>query len=283
VPPRSSGDQVLLVTATDGNHGRAVARMARTLGQRALVFVPGGVHPAALAAIAAEGAQITTVPGSYDDAVRLAAEAASGHEQAVLVQDTGWPGYQQIPGWIVEGYSTLFAEVDAQLSAAGAPGADLVVIPTGVGSLAQAAVAHYRGRPGPGPALMSVEPVTAAGVLTSLTEGRLVSVPTGHTVMAGLNCGTPSALAWPYLRDGLDAACAVTESDSITATRELAGYRISAGPCGAAALAGARAALTGTRAGARRTALAVGPDAAVVLLNTEGTAANPLPAAPGPG
>lgn len=275
---RPPGTPTLLVAATDGNHGRAVARMARINRHRALVFVPDGVHPAVLDAIEAEGAQVTQVPGSYDDAVRAAAEAASDHERAVLVQDTGWPGYEQIPSWIVEGYSTLFAEVDAQLSDAGVPGAALVVVPTGVGSLAQAAVAHHRGRSGARPALMSVEPVTAAGVLASLTEKRLVSVATGHTVMAGLNCGTPSALAWPYLRDGLDAACAVTDSASVAAARELAGYGISAGPCGAAALAGIRTALTGQEAGSRRVALALRPGAAVVLLNTEGAAANPLPA-----
>jgi diaminopropionate ammonia-lyase len=273
---RPPGARVLLVTATDGNHGRAVARMAAVLGQRARVFVPGGVHPAVVAAIAAEGAQVTRVAGSYDEAVGLAVQAASQQEQAVLVQDMGWPGYEQVPGWIVEGYSTLFAEVDDQLAGAGVPSPSLVVIPTGVGSLAQAAVTHYRSGPGT-PALMSVEPNTAACVLASLRAGKLVSVPTGHTVMAGLNCGTPSTLAWPYLRDGLDAALAVTDADAVAAARELADNGIPAGPCGGASLAGARAALTGAGSGARRAALGIGPPAAVVLLCTEGTAANPVP------
>ena len=92
--------------------------MARLLGHRARVFVPSGVHPAAVAAIMAEGAQVTEVSGSYDQAVRRAAEAAR-EPSATLVQDTAWPGYEQVPGWIVEGYSTLFAEIDAQLSDAG--------------------------------------------------------------------------------------------------------------------------------------------------------------------
>ncbi|CAM5339892.1 hypothetical protein SGLAM104S_08357 [Streptomyces glaucescens] len=139
--------RVTLVTATDGNHGRAVARMAHLLGQGAHVFVPRGVHRQAVAAIAAERAEVTEVPGNYDDAVRLAAEAAAGPD-AVLVQDTAWPGYERIPGWIVEGYSTLCAEIDEQLAAAGvAEGPDLVSIPVGVGSLAQAVVTHYRSRP----------------------------------------------------------------------------------------------------------------------------------------
>jgi diaminopropionate ammonia-lyase len=270
-----AGAQLLLLTATDGNHGRAVARIARLFGQRARVFVPDGVHPSAVAAIAAEGAQVTRVAGTYDDAVRLAADAAREPGTA-LIQDTGWPGYEQVPGWIVEGYSTLFAEIDRQLPAAGAGLPGLVVIPAGVGSLAQAGITHYRSAPGgSATALMSVEPMAAAAVLASLTRGELSSVPTGPTIMAGLNCGIPSRLAWPYLREGLDAAIAVTDADSAAAARELAGYGISAGPCGAASLAGARAALTGEGAQARRDALGIAPDSTVVLLSTEGAAANP--------
>ena len=95
--------------------------------------------------------------------------------------------------------------------------------------------------------------------------------------MAGLNCGTPSMLAWPYLRDGLDAAVAVANADAAAAARDLAGNGIPAGPCGGASLAGARAALTGEGAQPRRAALALGADATVVLLSTEGAAANPVP------
>jgi len=271
------GGPVRLVTATDGNHGRAVARMARLFGQRAQVFVPRGVHPAAVTAIEDEGADVVLVPGAYDEAVRRAADAASGGQDSVLVQDTAWPGYERIPAWIVEGYSTLFAETDEQLRAVGVEAPGLVVVPAGVGSLAQAAVAHYRSRrtESPPAALMSVEPDTAACVLAGLGRGEPVSVPTGATTMAGLNCGTVSSLAWPYLRDGLDAAVAVTDADSGVAARDLAAAGVSSGPCGAASLAGARAALTGDGAAVRRSALDVGPASTVVLLSTEGVAANP--------
>lgn len=265
-----------LVTATDGNHGRAVAHMARRLGQRAHVFVPQGVHPRAVAAIVAEQAKVTEVPGPYDDAVCLAAEAANAPD-AVLVQDTAWPGYERIPGWTVEGYSTLCAEIDEQLTAEGvAEGPDLVSIPVGVGSLAQAVVTHYRSRPtGHAPALLSVEPEAAACVLESLTRGEPVSVTTGETAMVGLNCGTPSSIAWPYLRAGLDAAVAVADADSARAAGDLATAGVSSGPCGAATLAGLRTMLTGIGAEERRTALGLGPSSVVVLLSTEGTAANP--------
>jgi diaminopropionate ammonia-lyase len=242
------------------------------------------VHPTAVTAIAAEGAQVTEITGTYDDAVRIAAKAAR-EPHAELVQDAGWPGYEEVPGWIVDGYSTLFAEVDDQLAAAGpagtagARGPALVAIPAGVGSLAQAAVIHYRSRPGSGaPSLLTVEPGSAAGVLAGLVRGELGTVTTGETIMSGLNCGTPSRLAWPYLRDGLDAAVAVANSEAAVAARDLAGYGIPAGPCGGAALAGVRAALTGEGAQERRGALALDSGGTVVLLSTEGSAANPVPA-----
>ncbi|MFF4160147.1 diaminopropionate ammonia-lyase [Streptomyces sp. NPDC001678] len=272
---RGTAAPVTLVTATDGNHGRAVARTSRLLGQRAHVFVPHGVHPRAVAAVAAEGAEVTRVAGTYDEAVRRAAEAAAAPD-AVLVQDTAWPGYERIPAWIVEGYATLCAEVDAQLALAraGAPG--LVAVPVGVGSLAQAVVTHYRSRrDGRAPALLAVEPEAAAVLTASLAAGRPVTVATGGTTMAGLNCGTVSHLAWPVLRDGLDAAVAVTDAGSARAAADLASLGVPSGPCGAASLAGVRAALTGAGAEERRAALGLGPASVLVLLSTEGPAANP--------
>ena len=272
---RPAPGSVTLVTATDGNHGRAVAWVARLLGQRAHILVPDGVHPDAVSAIAAEGAEVTMVTGSYDEAVRQAAHAAA-RPDAVLIQDTAWPGYEQIPGWIVEGYATLCAEVNEQLTAASAGPPGLVVIPVGVGSLAQAVVSHYRSRPAGRPAaLLAVEPEAASWVVESLTRGEPVSVTTRETIMAGLNCGTPSSLAWPVLRSGLDAAITVTDAESARAATGLAAAGVDAGPCGAAPLAGLRAALTGDAAGPRRAALGLGPAATVVLLSTEGSAANP--------
>jgi diaminopropionate ammonia-lyase len=272
---RPGGGPLRLVAATDGNHGRAVARTARLRGHTAHVVVPEGVHRVAVAAIADEGAEVTTLPGDYDAAVRHAADLAT-EPGSVLVQDTAWPGYTDVPTWIVQGYSTLFAEVDEQLAAAGAGRAGLVVVPVGVGSLAQAAVAHQRSRPD-GAAVLAVEPDTAACLLAGLRAGRPVTVATGRTIMAGLNCGTVSELAWPVLRDGLDAAVAVTDDETGAAAADLRHLGISAGPCGAATLAGARAALAGDPD--RRAALAgagVGQDAVVVLLSTEGAAANPV-------
>lgn len=268
-----------VVTATDGNHGRAVARFARLSGQAARIFVPvGGIHPAAVSAIRDEGAAVVEHPGNYDATVAAAARFAAD-TGGVLVQDTAWDGYVEVPGWIVDGYSTLFEEIDAQLQAAGLGGPDLVFVPTGVGSLLQAALAHYRAANAVrGTGVIAVEPVTAACVSASLDRGHPVTVETGETIMSGLNCGTPSSLAWPFIRHGLDAAAAVGEQDAIAAVHRLAELGVDAGPCGAAALAGARLALLGDGADSRRRQLDLGPESTIVLTITEGSGANPVPA-----
>ena len=266
-----------LVAATDGNHGRAVARFARLLGHRAEIYVPTGVHPTAIDAIAGEGAAVTVIDGSYDQAVAIASRAAEA-PHAILVQDMAWDGYVQIPRWIVEGYDTLFAEIDEQLTAAGVGRPDLVAVPTGVGSLLQAALAHYRSSDAaPGTAVVSVEPDAAACVAASLSAGQPVTVDTRPTAMAGLNCGTPSMLAWPLISNGLDAALTLTEEDGIQAAHDLAALGIPAGPCGAAPLGALRAALTGPDASERRLHLGLDRESVVIMLSTEGSTSNPVP------
>ena len=263
---------VELVTATDGNHGRAVAWMGHLLGLPVRVFVPGVISAHAAAAIAAEGAGVVRTDETYDGAVRQAAAYAAGSGR-VLVQDAGWPGYEQVPAWIAAGYGTMLREIDGQLRERGAGAPDLISVPAGVGTLAQAVVTHYRsGAPGrPGPAVLSVEPGSAACVLASLRAGAPQSVTTAATVMAGLNCGTVSSLAWPVLVAGLDAAVAVTDPSAERAAVDLARLGVQSGPSGAAALAGVRAALDGPPGRARRTDLAVTPSSVLVLLSTEGT------------
>ncbi|MFC3890624.1 diaminopropionate ammonia-lyase [Lentzea rhizosphaerae] len=253
---------VSLVTATDGNHGRAVARTAAHFGVGATVFVPEVTLAGTIALIAGEGAEVVRVDGDYDAAVRRAAEFSERSGRA-LVQDTAWDGYEEVPAWIVEGYRTLLEEIDAEL---GEP-PDLVVVPVGVGSLAEAVVRHHR-RPGVShPGVLAVEPGTAACLVASLSAGRPVTVPTEATVMAGLNCGTVSGSAWPVLHAGCDAAVAVTDDEALRAVEDLDRLGVSSGPSGAATLAGLRAALTDP---GRRAALALASDAVVVLLSTEG-------------
>ena len=260
-----------IVAATDGNHGRAVAHVARLVGLPARIHVPADITTEAKQAIAGEGAELVVLDEPYDAVVRHAtAVAAELGEKGLLVQDSSWPGYEDVPGWIVEGYSTLFHEADAQLAALGLT-ADLVTVPTGVGALAVAAVDHYRR--GSGPSILVVEPEGAACVLASLSAGRPVAVPTGRTIMNGLNCGVVSPGAWPPMRDGVDAAITVTDADARQAVLDLQSLGVDSGPCGAASLAAVRALCASPE---RRRDAGVGERSVLLLLSTEGLAANPM-------
>jgi diaminopropionate ammonia-lyase len=268
------GSAVRLYAATDGNHGRAVAHVAALVGAAATIYYPPGITQAAKKAIAAEGARTVEAEGDYDDVVARAAADAAADPTAVLVQDTAWDGYTDIPQWVVDGYSTLCLEADQQLAALGVAAPDLVVIPVGVGSFAQAVVSHYRTQGADGATLLAVEPDRAAGLVASLRAGRPVTAPAGDTIMTGLCCGTVSALAWPVLRDGLDGAVTVSDDQAAAAVDDLARSGVDAGPCGAATLAAARLVLG--QPGWRQ-AIGLRADAVVLLLSTEGRAANPVP------
>lgn len=258
-----------IVSATDGNHGRAVAHFAKLAGRRSVIVIPRGVSDVAIDAIGDEGAEVRVIDGDYDAAVRTAADYAAANG-GLLVQDTAWDGYEQVPGWIVEGYETLFLEIDEQLAAQGVGTPDLLVVPAGVGSVTQAAVAHYRAAGvQQRTAILNVEPTSAPCVLASLVTGERVSVETGDTIMAGLNCNSVSTIAWPLLHRGLDAAIAITDDDDRKAMRDLAALGIDAGSCGAACLAGARGALTGADAPSRRDHLRIDAGSVLVLLVTE--------------
>ncbi|MGA7098264.1 MAG: pyridoxal-phosphate dependent enzyme [Acidimicrobiia bacterium] len=268
-----TGQPLTMVAATDGNHGRAVANFARQFGHHADIFIPDDVHPAAIQAIRGEGAAVTVVSGSYDDAVAAAVSHVRGSDgddaDRMLIQDTSLPGYEEVARWIVDGYSTLFHEIDDQLAERGIAGPDLVVVPTGVGSLLQAAITHYRSDPSRlGTVVVSVEPAGAACVLTSVNAGGPVTIQTGHTVMTGLNCGTMSSMAWPHISRGLDACVSVTDAEAIGAVRELEAEGVDAGPCGAAPWAALRLLH-------QAAAVSLSPSSTVVMLVTEGADANP--------
>lgn len=251
-----------LVTATDGNHGRAVAWTARLFGLAADVVVPAGTAAARCAAIAGEGARVHVSTGDYDTACAEAAQRAAEAAGALLVQDTWLPGHGQTAARIVDGYRTLFLEIDLLLPA---EHVDALLVPVGVGSLALAAVRHSAA----GDArLVAVEPDDADCVRRSLLAGEPVTVPGPHrTHMAGLSCGTPNAAAWPELAARLDAAVSVEDPAAEAAMRDLAAAGIAAGATGAASVAGA-AALLGNREA--RAALGLTGDSTVLVLVTEG-------------
>lgn len=226
-----------LSAATDGNHGRAVARMARLLGLRARIYVPRNTVAARIKGITAEGASVTVIDGGYGDAVRRSAEDAG--ERCLVISDTSWPGYEDIPRWVVEGYETIFAEIEAALARDGLARPDVVAIPIGVGALAAAAVRHFWTAPGSRPVLVGVEPTSAACVLASVAAGELVSLSEPQdSIMAGLNCETPSIIAWPLVSAGIDVYTAIEDARVPDAMRLLAQDGVEAGETGAAGLAG---------------------------------------------
>lgn len=271
-----------LVAATDGNHGRAVAHTAALVGLPARIFLPVGVSEEAIAGIRSEGADATVLDLGYDDVVAHAAREAEA-DGSLLVQDTSWDGYEEIPAWIVEGYGTVLAE-------AGAPAPTLVTAPTGVGAFAEAVVRfarsgefagaeHGRGQGGAGasevtgasaaaPQVVAVEPETAPCLHASLVADEPVTVETGRTIMAGLNCGTVAESSWPVLRAGVDLSAVVTDAQTAAAVRDLEALGVDSGPCGASSL-------TAVRALREQGLLEDG--AHILLLSTEGRAANPLP------
>ena len=231
-----------LATATDGNHGRAVSFMARLLGFECDVFVPAGMVRARIEAMEREGATVTVVDGDYDDAVARAAEEAG--TRCLIVSDTSWPGYETTPAQVVEGYSTIFAEVDSALDASGLDRPDVVVVPMGVGAFMAAAVTHYRSTEHR-PVIVGVEPLDANCVQASALAGELAHVPGPHrSIMVGLNCGLPSLTAWPRLASGIDWLVSVDDDAARLAMRELADAAVASGETGAAALAGLDAILT---------------------------------------
>lgn len=230
---------ITLVTATDGNHGRAVARMAALLGLGSRIYLPEGAAQARVAAIAEEGADVIVTGGSYDYAVALSADDVAGDAGALLVSDTAWPGYEQVPNWVVEGYSTILWETDDAFARAGASVPDVISVQIGVGALASAVVRHeWRGKHEP-LRIVGVEPADAACALVSIEKGEPATVPGPHrSVMAGLNCGTPSSIAWPLLKRGIDAFVAIDDEWAQEAVRRLAESGVRAGESGAAGLAG---------------------------------------------
>lgn len=262
-------DTVMLSTATDGNHGRAVAHLARRLGLGCRIFVPADMAGPRVRAIRDEGAEVEVVAGSYDDAVRRAAEEAERarpdgrHE--LLVSDTSWPGYTRIPEAVVVGYSTIFTETLDQLSAALGPGVliDVALVPVGVGAFASAAV---RSLASGSCSIVSAEPTAADCLWQSLAARERVTVPGPHkSTMAGLNCGEVSVAAWPLLQRGVRAATRVSDLEAAAAVRDLAAIGVATSESGAASLAGLRRLRLDSRAGSL-----LRPSSTVVLFDTEG-------------
>ncbi|GBE86848.1 tryptophan synthase beta subunit-like PLP-dependent enzyme [Sparassis latifolia] len=264
---RARDAHITFFAATDGNHGRALARMAKLLGVGCEIYVPAALDSTICDFIAGEGARVVKTDGDYDAAVKTASLAANALTGGILIQDTAFAGYEDVPKWIVDGYSTVLAEVDEQVaSLTRGKFADVVIVPVGVGSLAQAVVAHYKHQ-GRATTVITVEPDTAACLRKSLStctspSSTPPSVFTSPTIMAGLNCGTVSSIAWPLLSEGVDIAISIPDIEAHRAVQDLHAVGIGVGPCGAAPLAALRQLASQKDL--------IKPESVVVLLATEG-------------
>lgn len=199
---RELGD-ITFVTATDGNHGRGVAWTAKQLQQKSVVYMPKGSAEERLMNIRAEGADASITDLNYDEAVRLANSQAE-QKGWVMVQDTAWEGYEDIPGWIMQGYGTMGYEAYMQLPEKPTH----IFLQAGVGSMAGAVGGFFSSvYGGDRPIITIVEPNKADCIYKTAeaADGKLHFV-TGDmdTIMAGLACGEPCSIGWNVLRDYAD-------------------------------------------------------------------------------
>jgi diaminopropionate ammonia-lyase len=198
---------ITFVTATDGNHGRGIAWAANQLGHKSVVFMPKGSSEIRLENIRKEGAEASITELNYDDAVRLADKYAKDHG-GVLIQDSSWEGYTEIPTWIMQGYATIMDEALEQIKDSGDDKPTHVFLQAGVGSFAGSMLGCLLSEFGDEwPVTTIVEPDMAACIYKSAKakDGKPHAV-TGFmpTIMAGLACGEPSLVSWGILRDYAD-------------------------------------------------------------------------------
>ena len=220
---REEFGQATFFTATDGNHGRGVAWAANRLGQKAVVRMPKGTTKTRFDNIAKEGATVTIEEVNYDDCVRMAAAEAAKTEHGIIVQDTAWDGYEEIPSWIMQGYGTLVLEADQQLKEMGIERPTHVFVQAGVGSLAGAVVGYFAHKYKDNPPVMAVCEASAADCLyrsAVAKTGNLVNV-TGdlQTIMAGLACGEGNTIGWDILKNHVDVFASCPDWMSAKATR----------------------------------------------------------------
>lgn len=263
VAKKAQETRIKLFAATEGNHGRAVARMAKLMRIEAEIYASKFMNQLTENYIAGEGAKVIKVDGDYDAAVAGAAKEAFRNKNHILIQDNSFEGYETIPNWIVEGYSTLLMEVESQLQELGIK-ATIIVTPIGVGSLGHAVVSFAKSK-GRGAGVIAVEPINAACLHHSLRIGNNRTITTTATIMAGMNCGTISPISWPILQQGVDASVTISEWEAHQAVQYLHKHGINAGPCGAGTLAALRKIAAGNPE-----AVGLCADSVVVLLSTEG-------------
>ena len=276
---REEFGQATFFTATDGNLGRGVAWAAKRLGQKAVVRMPKGTTKTRFDNIAKEGAEVTIEEVNYDDCVRMAAAEAAKTEHGIIVQDTAWAGYEEIPSWIMQGYGTLVLEADKQLKENGVDRPTHVFVQAGVGSLAGAVVGYFAHKYKENPPVMVVCEASAADCLyrsAVQADGNLVNV-TGdlQTIMAGLACGEGNTIGWDILKNHVTVFASCPDWMSAKATRIYANPlendpHIISGESGSVPLGLAYTALHDEDAKDLKEALKLDENSNILVISTEG-------------
>ena len=276
---REEFGQATFFTATDGNHGRGVAWAANRLGQKAVVHMPKGSAKSRFDNIAREGAQVTIEEVNYDDCVRMAAAEAAQTEHGVVVQDTAWEGYEEIPAWIMQGYGTMAGEAAEQLRQQEIGRPTHVFVQAGVGSLAGAVVGYFANRfPTDPPKFIIMEAQIADCLYQGAKAGdgkpRMVGGDL-QTIMAGLACGEPNTISWDILRNHAAAFLSCPDWVSAKGMRMLAAPvkgdpAVCSGESGAVGMGVVSAIMEDDAYKDLREALELGRDSRVLMFSTEG-------------
>jgi len=258
-------------TATDGNHGRAVAWTANTLGQKSVIFMPENSVQSRIDNIIKEGAELRLIKGNFDECVAEADKEANKNGW-VLISDTAYGNYTKIPTDVMSGYYTLFMEIFQQIPEV----PDIVLLQAGVGAMAACgAVCLTHAFADKLPQIVVVEPIEADAFLQSALAGSpQPSKGSYQSIMAGLNCGA-SSVAWPILSSHAKAFMAIPDNYAKIAMRKYYYSQkddasVVSGESGAAGLAGLIALCTDERYAGLKTALHINPNTKVLLINTEG-------------
>ena len=276
---REEFGQAPFFPATDGNHGRGVAWSANRLGQKAVVHMPKGSTQTRLENIAKEGAQVDIQEMNYDDCVRLAAKEADETERGVIVQDTAWDGYEEIPSWIMQGYGTMAMEAGEQLKDYGCDRPTHVFVQAGVGSLAGAVVGYFTNLyPDNPPTFVVVEADAAACLYKGAAAGdgdpRIVDGDM-QTIMAGLACGEPNTISWDILKNHVKVFIAAPDWVAASGMRMLAApikgdAPVTSGESGAAPFGALAAIMTMEEYRDLRHEIGLDENSSVLLFSTEG-------------
>ena len=266
-------------TATDGNHGRGVAWAANKLHQKAVVHMPKGSTKTRFDNIAKENAKVTIEELNYDDCVRLAASEARETEHGVIIQDTAWEGYEEIPSWIMQGYGTMSREASEQLKENGVDRPTHIFVQAGVGSLAASVVGYFSNLyPDDPPKFIICEADAAAclykGAVLGTGEEQIVTGDL-QTIMAGLACGEPNTIGWDILRNHADCFLSCPDWVSARGMRILSSPvkgdpRVISGESGAVDTGAVYTIMTDENYKELREKLGLNADSRVLCFSTEG-------------